>query len=155
MHLVLRNRNGFPTPIGIRTRAFDEPFERLLNSMFEDFFTPASGQESPVSSPRINMKETDKTFELEAELPGVSKDDLKITVDNRRVSIEAEVKRESEKKEGETLVYAERAQRKFARSFTLPTDIDEAQVQAKLDNGILTLTLPKREAAHARMIAVQ
>ena len=155
MNLVSRNRNNFSTPARFRSNLLDEPFERLVNTLFEDFLAPVASQDLTVATPRVNLTETDKTFELEVEVPGVTKDDLKIAADSRRVSIEAETKRESERKEGETVVYAERAVRKFARSFTLPAEVDEANVQAKLDNGILRLTLPKKEAAHAKMITVQ
>src|SRR6266849_4963144 len=124
MNLVLRN--GIPLPVGFRPGSVDEPFENLVESMFENFFAPSATQETQVSRPRMNVAETDKTFEVEAELPGATKEDVKISVDGSRVSIEAEVKRESTKKEGETVVYAERVVSKFARSFTLPADVDDA-----------------------------
>jgi HSP20 family protein len=157
MNIVLRNRHHFPASGVYRTPQFDAPFERLVQNMFQDLFTPAKNgdQEAQVSSPRIDVTETDKSFQVQAELPGIAKEDIKLTVERKRVSIEADVKRGIEKKEGETVIYAERVAQKFVRSFSLPTEVDETQVQAKLDNGILTLTLPKKEAAQAKTISVQ
>jgi HSP20 family protein len=130
--------------------------------MFEDFLTPlmpyssfSRQGEDGLVSPRLNVVETDKAFEVEAELPGVSKEDVKVTVDDRRVLIEAESKHESTKKEGKNIVYSERSASKFARSFTLPVPVDDANAQAKLENGILTLTLPKVEATHAKQLTVR
>jgi HSP20 family protein len=108
-----------------------------------------------VVSPRLNMVETDKSYEVEAELPGVKKEDIKVAIDNSRVSIEGEAKRESAQKEGENIVYAERSTRRFSRSFTLPTAIDDAGAQAKFENGVLMLTLPKKESAQAKKLTIQ
>lgn len=157
MNLILRNRNGFAVPVAFRPAAFDRPSERFVSSMLDDFVNPLSAprQGSPVSGARINVVETDKAYEVEAELPGVAKSDVRITVENRHVSIEAEVKRDSERKEGEQLIHAERVVKKFARSFTLPAEIDDARAAAKLENGVLTLTLPKKEEMQPKQITVQ
>lgn len=74
---------------------------------------------------------------------------------NHRVSIEAETKQESEKKEGGRVIYAERSARRFARSFTLPFEVDDANAQAKFENGVLTLNLPKKAPAHAKTLSIQ
>ncbi|HEV7619641.1 MAG TPA: Hsp20/alpha crystallin family protein [Burkholderiaceae bacterium] len=155
MNLVLRNRDGFPIPFSLRPAAFDRPIERLIDSMFEDFLAPASAQDALVSAPRINVAETDNAYEVEAELPGAAKEDVKIAIDKQRVSIEAEVKRDSERKEGETVIHAERVVRKFVRSFTLATEVDDTRAAAKLENGVLKLTLPKKERAQPRQITIQ
>lgn len=155
MNLILRNRNGFPVPVAFRQNPLDKPFEQLIDSMYEDFFAPASAQEMLMSSPRINVVETPKSYEVEAELPGVTKNDVRIAVDNRQVSIEAEVKRDSERKEGEAVIHAERIVKKFSRNFTLSAEVDEARAVAKLENGVLTLTLPKKEEKQPKQIAIQ
>jgi HSP20 family protein len=97
---------------------------------------------------------------VEAELPGVVKEDVKISVDGNQVTLEAEVKRKVEHKDGEsqqgeTVVFAERTVQKFARSFTLAVEVDDERTVAKLENGILTLTLPKKEALRPKQIQVQ
>lgn len=158
MNLVLRHR--FPQSVAVRRPAFDASFERLLGSVLDDFFSPVSrGVQAAATtqsvSPRVNVVETEKAFELQAELPGVKKEDVKISVENRRLTIEAEVKRDEEKKEGENLVYAERSLSKFSRSFALPKEVDDSSAQAKLENGVLTLTLPKKEPVKAKQIAIQ
>jgi HSP20 family protein len=158
MNLVLRHR--FPQSAAVRRPAFDASFERLLGSVLDDFFSPVARTAQTAAttqsvSPRVNVVETDKAFELQAELPGVKKEDVKISVENRRLTIEAEVKRNEEKKEGENLVYAERSLSKFSRSFALPKEVDDGAAQAKLENGVLTLTLPKKEPVKATQIAIQ
>lgn len=160
MNIVKRDAS----PLSIyRPTSVDDQFERLVENMFEDFFAPLtpyssllSGREgSDLVSPRLNVVETDKSFEVEAELPGVKKEDITVSIDNRRVSIEGEAKRESAQKEGENIVYAERSTRRFSRSFTLPTDVDDPNAQAKLENGILMLTLPKKESAQTKKLTIQ
>lgn len=155
MNLILRNRDGFPVPVAFRSNGLDSSFERLINRLFDEVSDPASAQQSIASSPRINVMEHKKSYEVEAELPGVTKENVKITVDKRRISIEAEVKRASEQKEGEAAGCSERVTKKYARDFILNEEIDDALVTAKLENGILTLSLPKKEAAQPKQITVQ
>jgi HSP20 family protein len=101
------------------------------------------------------VAETADAYRVEVELPGVSKEDIKVAVDNRRVTIEAEEKREQDQKEGERLIYAERNATKYARSFTLPSEVDDAGAQAKFENGVLTLTLPKKQPPQPKQLAIQ
>lgn len=155
MSTILRNRNGFPVPVAFRHTGFEQPLEQLFDSMLQDFFAPGSPQEALMSSPKINVVETPQAYEVEAELPGVTKNDVKIAINSRHVSIEAEVKRDSARKEGEAVIHAERMVKKFARSFTLAAEVDDAQAVAKLENGVLILTLPKKEARQAKQIQIQ
>jgi HSP20 family protein len=156
MNLVLRNSNGYHVPIAFRRSAFERPFGQLVDSLLEDYFAqPSKPQEPAAFAPRIDLSESDKGYQVEAELPGVRKENIKISVDGKKVSIEAEVKRAAEQKEGETEVGAERVIKKFTRSFTLPGEVDDAHAMAKLEHGVLTLTLPKKELPQARQITVQ
>ncbi len=157
----LTRRNNLPVST-FRPNAMEDQFGRLMESMFEDFFAPFTPYSSlsrwdseGTTSPRLNVAETDKSFEVEAELPGVKKEDIKVAIDNQRVTIEGEVKRESAEKEGEHVVYAERTSRKFSRSFALPSEVDDANAQARLENGILTLSLPKKPGIGAKQITIQ
>jgi HSP20 family protein len=128
--------------------------------MFEDFFapfaagTPRWSQEDTIT-PRLDVNETEKTYEVQAELPGVKKDDVKVSIDHDRITIEGECREANERREGENLVYSERSARKFMRSFLLPTEVDESAAQAKLENGILSLTLPKKQGSEARRLTIQ
>lgn len=127
--------------------------------MFQDFFSPLAqgGQwagEGSVS-PRLDVKETEKSYEIQAELPGVNKEDVKVSVDGQRVTIEAECREANERREGETVVYAERTARRFMRSFALPTEVDDGTAQARLENGVLQLSLPKKQGTEARRLTIQ
>ena len=77
-------------------------------------------------------------------MPGVAKDHVKVSIDGRVVKVEARAEASAEKKDGDHIVYRERSLSQFARSFKLPVELDQAASSAKLDNGVLTLTLAKR-----------
>ena len=154
MSLVLRSR-GYTAPYSFR-RVPVNGFDRLFDSFF-DGYLPASASTAAAAhaSPRIDVTESATAYVVEAELPGVVKENVGISVDGKLVTITAEVKRETERKEGETVVFAERGTEKFSRSFKLAVEVDDAKSVAKLENGILTLTLPKKEALRPKQIAVQ
>ena len=141
MNVILRNR-AFPV---LSARALDGSFERLVGNLLET--TPLA--------PRMNVVETASAYRVEAEMPGVAREDVRISVDRKRVSIEAEAKLTNEVAEGEKALLVERAARKFARVFTLAAEVDDAAAEAKLENGVLSLTLPKKAADQPRQIAVQ
>lgn len=156
MNVVLRNSNGFAVPAGFRSTRYDSSVEQLVDRLFGEAFSGSSKtSESVATAPRINVVESDTAYEVQAELPGVVKEDLKVSVDGKRVSLEAEVKRDTERKEGEKVILVERSVLKFARAFSLSKDIDDERVIAKLENGILTLTLPKKEEARPKQITIQ
>jgi HSP20 family protein len=157
MNLV--RRSGSPLS-ALRPGSVEDQFGRMVESMFEDFFapfaagTPRWSQEDTIT-PRLDVNETEKTYEVQAELPGVKKDDVKVSIDHDRITIEGECREANERREGENLVYSERSARKFMRSFLLPTEVDESAAQAKLENGILSLTLPKKQGSEARRLTIQ
>lgn len=95
---------------------------------------------------KIDVKEDDRNYVVHAEVPGARKEDIKVTVDGNQVSITAEVKRQSEKKEGERVVHSERYYGNVYRSFSLESAIDDKAAQAKYNDGVLELTLPKKSA---------
>ena len=157
MNIIRRNAS----PLASYRPRFEDQFGRLVESMFEDMYAPfvqggslVPGSEG-ISSPRLNVRESDSAFEVEAELPGISKEDVKVAIDHQRVTIAAESKHEEVEREGENVVYAERAARRFVRTFTLPADVDEAGAGARLENGILHLTLPKRQGSGATRLTIQ
>jgi HSP20 family protein len=118
----------------------DDMFNRFMMRPFSQL------REEMVAEPQIRMdvKEADGKYLINAEIPGVNKDDIHVTVDGNRVSISAEVKQEKEVKEGERIVRSERSYGMASRSFTLADEVDQDQVQAKYNNGVLELTLPKK-----------
>lgn len=99
---------------------------------------------------KMDVKEADGKYVITAEIPGVNKDDIRVTVEGNRVSISAEVKKEKEEKQGEKVIRCERSYGMAARSFNLADEIDEGQVQAKYNNGVLELTLPKKPGTSQR-----
>lgn len=149
MNMILRQRNAYPMRSNLIGNLFD--------TMLEEFLTPAAeaARESGAFSPRIDIVENERGYQVAADLPGVTKNDVKVSVDGQRVTIEAEVRRETERKEGETVMHAERVVRKYSRSFELPHEVDDSQAVAKLENGVLALTLPKKQAAQSRLLTVQ
>lgn len=110
--------------------------------------------ETALRSPSLDVAETEGSYNVSIDLPGVAKDDVKITIDGRRVDVSAQTQREDTKKEGERVIYRERSSQSFARSFTLPEEVDQDASQAKLDNGVLSLALAKKRAAAARHLTI-
>lgn len=111
---------------------------------FFDEFPGFSNSSNDSFSPRIDISESEKNILIEAEIPGVPKENLKITLQDNILSIEGEKKNEVEEKE-KNFYRAERSFGKFKRSFTLPVDVDSEKVDAKFNNGILEITLSKFE----------
>ncbi len=99
---------------------------------------------------KMDVREADGQYLVKAEIPGVKKDDIHVTVEGNRVSISAEVKQEKEAKEGERVIRCERSYGMASRSFTLADEVEQSKVQAKYDNGVLELTLPKKAGSSSR-----
>ena len=104
---------------------------------------------------KMDVTEDEKAYRVKAEIPGVKKEDIKISIDGNQVSIAAEVKREKEERKGDTVVRSERYYGSQFRAFTLHHDIDQGKSEAKYEDGVLELTLPKREPATAKQISVK
>lgn len=156
MNFVVRNHNGFPVPFAFRRTPVNGSFDRLFDSVLEDYFTASKGKQEDASvSPRVNVTESEQAYVIEAEIPGVTKENVKISVEGKHVALEAEVKREVEQKDGENVTVTQQTVRKFARSFKLAKDVDDTQSVAKLENGILTLTLQKKVELRPKQILVQ
>jgi len=103
---------------------------------------------------RLDVTEDDKNYIVKADIPGVTKEDIDLSVEGNQIAISAEIKRESKNKEGERDICTERYYGKMYRAFTTPMDIESAKAQARYANGVLTLTLPKKSNGHSRKIAV-
>lgn len=139
----------FLVPVNRRSaelsRLFDDTFDRFFNG------TP---QGADILSPALDVTESPNAWTVKLDLPGVAKDDVKIAIDGKQVSVDAQVRKEDERKEGDKVVYRERTVSRYARSFTLPADVEQGESQAKLDNGVLTLTLAKKRASQASQLTV-
>ncbi len=103
---------------------------------------------------RIDVREDDSGYTVRADIPGAKKDDIKVSVDGNQIAISAEVKRESEKKEGERVVHSERYHGSVYRAFTLDTAVDETAAEAKYSDGVLELKLPKKKTGGVNRITI-
>ncbi|MBP7544372.1 MAG: Hsp20/alpha crystallin family protein [Acidovorax sp.] len=134
-------------------------------SLFDDFFKdiapgfyvrPLHGDGLPQPSQiKVDVKETDAGYTVQAELPGVPKEDIHVSVDGNIVSLRAEVRQLDQKTEGEKVLRSERYYGAVARSFQLPAEIDAAQAKAKYDHGVLTLTLPKKVHNASQRLSIE
>src|SRR5688500_9987496 len=136
-----------------------DPFGELVDDLFKGFLV------RPVSSalegrggealPRmkVDVAEKNGAYIVSAEMPGVKKEDIHVTVDGAQVALVAEVKREKDAEERS--LHAERIYGRMTRSFTLPTEIDESKVQAKFKDGVLELTLPRKQPQARKQVAIQ
>ena len=146
----------FLVPFSPASRSASD-FARSIERIFDDGFfdrPAAGGAEAAQRSPALDVAETDGGYSVSLDLPGVAKENVKIAIDGRRVSVSAQSQREETRKDGERVIYRERSSASFARSFTLPEEIDQEASQAKLDNGVLALTLAKKRATAAKQLTV-
>jgi HSP20 family protein len=104
---------------------------------------------------KVDVSEADAVYNVKADIPGVKKEDIHVSIDGNQVSIEAEIKREKEEKKGEKVVRSERYYGKQSRSFTLGSDIDSAKSEAKYQDGVLELKLPKKANGSSKDLKVQ
>ena len=135
-----------------------DPFNELVDDLFKGFLVrPVSYEGSRDVLPRVKVDVAEKNgaYKVTADLPGVKKDDIHVTIDGSQVTLAAEVKQEKEASQDERVLHTERTYGKVTRSFTLPQEIDEAKVEARFANGVLELTLPKKAAAQRKQITIQ
>ncbi len=136
-----------------------DPHADRLDDFFAGFFRPVFNAErgalTNVSEIRIDVREDDKSYTVEAVVPGVKKDDIHVAIDGNEVSITAEVKNEKDVKDGERVLRSERFYGKTTRRFALAQEIDESGAQAKYEDGVLKLSLPKKAATSARKLTIQ
>lgn len=131
-----------------------DPFD--VDDVFKGFFMrPTLLEDQPRMQIKIDVKENDNAYTVHADIPGVKKEDIHVSVDGSQVSISAETKLEKEEKKGEKVLRSERYCGKVARSFTLAHDVDEAHAEARYSDGVLELTLPKKAATAARKLAIK
>ncbi len=133
--------------------AVDEVFDNLMKGLFVRPMRFAGWEAAPQI--KMDVKEEDKAYTIHAEVPGAKKEDIHVTVEGDTVTVSAEVKREEERKEGETVVHSERYYGKVSRRFTLGQALDDAGAKARFENGVLELTLPKKEVAAVRRLTVE
>ena len=124
-------------------------FDELFRDVAPGFYIkPLHGDPLPSPSQiKVDVKETDGSYSVQAEVPGVSKEEIQVSLDGNVVTVRAEVKQQDSTGKDEKVLRSERYFGSVSRSFQLPQDIDQTQAKAKYENGVLTLTLPKKQAA--------
>lgn len=127
------------------TFKFNQPTLKTLDSFLDSFLSdlPVTNNSS-MNNPAVNIVETNDAYELEFNVPGRKKEDFKITVDKDILTVSFE-KKEEEKEENKKFIKREFVSKSFKRSFTLDEKINSEDINAKYDDGLLRLTLPKKE----------
>jgi len=140
-----------------------DPFNELtrfdpfldMNDFFKGFgMRPSMREFEREPFIKMDVSEAEGAYTVKAEIPGVNKDDIHISVDGNMVSISAEVKKEKEEKKGENVIRSERYFGKVSRSFTLGSEVDAEKVQAKYADGVLEVTMPKKSKGNKKVIPV-
>jgi len=133
---------------------WDDMIGRYTKAMAQ----PRAGSQEVIATgdwaPRVDIAETDKAFEIKAEIPEVNKEDVKVTVHNGVLTIQGERKQEKEEK-GKRFHRVERYYGSFTRSFTLPDNADETKISASFKDGVLTLEIEKTEEAKPKSIEIK
>jgi HSP20 family protein len=131
------------------------PFDELFNELTRGFWVkPLAARAADELRIKLDVRENDKAFTVRADIPGVKKEDIHVDLDDERVTLRAEVKREKEEKTDEKLIYSERSYGMVSRSFSLPAAVDAEGAKAEYRDGVLSLTLPKKADGGARRISV-
>ena len=135
------------------------PFTELRDPFSDDFFKgfalrPVFRMMESEPQIRLDLTEDDKNFFVKAEIPGVKKEDIKVSVDGNQVSLSAEIKKEKEEKEGSKVIRSERYYGSVARSFTLDENVDSSAASAKYEDGVLQLTLPKKPNGKSHVLKI-
>lgn len=137
-----------------------------MTSLFDDVFTRdllnwglANHSTTNTTIPAVNIKETGDAFEVDMAAPGMRKEDFKVELDGNQLTISSEFESKNEMKEGERFTRREFSYQSFQRSFTLPKNVVNIdQIEARYENGVLRLLIPKREEARQkppRMIEIK
>ena len=131
--------------------------QRGINRMFEGFFRDGTGDNEFIASrwnPAVDIAEKDSEYIVKMELPGLSKEDVKITTQENILTISGEKKEEKESK-GSRYHRVERTYGSFQRSFTLPTIVKSEKIEATFKDGMLTINIPKAEEARPKLVEVK
>ncbi|MDO9158336.1 MAG: Hsp20/alpha crystallin family protein [Burkholderiaceae bacterium] len=130
-------------------------FDDLFRDVAPGFFVkPLHGEPLPAQI-KVEVRETPQAYLLQAEVPGVRKEDIHVQVDGNVVTLRAEIRQHDSETDGEKVLRSERYYGSVARSFQMPQDIDNATAKAKCEHGVLTLTLPKKAAVSGQRLMVE
>jgi len=119
------------------------------NAFFDDFFRPLS-QTSSEKPPAIDVHESDGSYVIKADLPGIKKDDIKVSLENGVLSISAQTSQENKEEKDGKIIRQERHYGQFLRQLSVGSDVDPAAISAQFDEGVLRLELPKQREEPAQ-----
>lgn len=134
--------------------ALSHRFDSMLDDTLDQFFRTAVTTRPAPRAPAMDIAETDVAYIVTLDVPGLAREQLKVSVEGERVSIEAEENAQAASAEGVRAIHRERSTRRYARSFSLPGEVDQDSAQARLEHGVLTLTLAKKVPSGARQISI-
>ncbi|MBT9461318.1 MAG: Hsp20/alpha crystallin family protein [Rugosibacter sp.] len=132
---------------------YRDPLNDLLRGFFVRPVEFGDTKETPALT--VDVTEQDKAYAIHAEIPGVNKEDIHVSIDGAVVSISAERRNQKEVRDSNKILRSERYFGKVSRSFQLPQEVDESQASAKYSEGVLELLLPKKAAAQAKRLSIQ
>jgi HSP20 family protein len=148
MASIMKRNNGNSNMPSTFTGLVDQLFQENLTRFFNDDFWGSNGVTRSSSQVPVNIKETDKTFEMELVAPGLKKEDLKLNVSNDMLTVSFEHKEENnQENENEGWLKREYRHQSFSRSFSLDDTIDANKISAQYQDGVLHLSLPKKEGS--------
>jgi len=128
--------------------------DRLFDESFDRFFVGVPAGSSVGRNPALDVAESEQAYTVTLDLPGVAKDDVQVSIEGRRVSVEAKSAKLADRKDADRVLVRERVASRYSRSFVLPAELDQERSKAKIEHGVLTLELVKRRAANATRITV-
>jgi HSP20 family protein len=141
---TLLKKENFMNALMTRGGLFDDFFRDVAPGFY---IKPLHGDALPTPAQiKVDVKESGDAYTVQAEIPGVPKEDIQVAIEGNVVSLRAEIKQQDSSNQDEKLLRSERYYGAVSRSFQLASDIDQAQAKARYDNGVLTLTLPKKQA---------
>ena len=132
---------------------YRDPFARLFEGFLGEAVAPSEDVSNRTWMPAVNIRETDPAFFVEAELPGMTKENIDITLENNILKLSGERRFEKDVSE-KNYHRVERAYGNFLRTFSLPSEVDAEGVKASFKDGVLTIEIPKAEQAKPRKIAI-
>lgn len=155
MKFFNKNQNGEVTEMSLikYSRPNTDIFNRNFNDFVDEFFNTGSNYGNGSFTPSVDVAETETQFEIEAQLPGLKKEEIKIELENGRLTISGERILKNEEKE-KNYHRLETHYGSFSRSFYLPDSIDEESVEAKYNDGILSITINKKEEKVKKSIQI-
>lgn len=152
----------FPVSRGVSNRSFGASLDALLDRQANRVAGDSQARQPQPQVPQMDVSESDSAYTIVLNAPGVTREELKVSVQGRRVEVSAAAttpsapaaSAETEPAESQRLLYSERAVPRYARTIVLPAEVDQASSQAKLENGVLTLKLAKRVPTGATQLSI-